>query len=112
MISFCYYTCLTTLILSYRNILVQTLTICESSKSQETRRRTIKSILLYEILLIGYTGSNLNESLIWRNIIQTDIDLRNSHTDLTLPKPKREFPKMSFHYNGAKFTVAKKMTTC
>ena len=56
----------------------------------ETRRCTIKSILLYKVLN-GYTGSNLKESLTWRNTRQTNYDLRNTHTDLTLPKPKSEF---------------------
>jgi len=32
---------------------------------------------------------------------QTDYHLRNSATDLTLPKPKREFPQKSFKYSGA-----------
>jgi hypothetical protein len=34
--------------------------------------------------------------------MQTNYDLRNSHTDLALPKPKREFLKKSFKYSGAK----------
>ena len=34
--------------------------------------------------------------------MQTNYDLRNSPTDLALPKPKREFLKKSFKYSGAK----------
>ncbi len=67
----------------------------------ETRRCTIKSILLYKVLN-DYTGPNLKESLIWRNTRQTNYDLRSSLTDLTLPKPNREFLKKSFNYSGAK----------
>ena len=37
-----------------------------------------------------------------RNVDQTDHHLRNSATDLTLPKPKREFLQRSFKYSGAK----------
>ena len=29
----------------------------------------------------------------WRNSLQTNYDLRDSHTDLVLPKPRREFPR-------------------
>ena len=47
-------------------------------------------------------GPNLKESLIWRNTRQTNYDLRSSLTDLTLPKPNREFLKKSFNYSGAK----------
>ena len=32
---------------------------------------------------------------------QTDYHLRNNATDLTLPKPKREFLRRSFRYSGA-----------
>ena len=67
----------------------------------ETRRCTTKSILLYKVLN-GYIGPNLKESLILRNARQTNYDLRNSLTDLTLPKPKREYLKKSFNYSGAK----------
>ena len=36
-----------------------------------------------------------------RNVDQTDYHLRNSATDLTLPKPKREFLKITFKYSSA-----------
>ena len=58
----------------------------------EVRRRTSKSPLIHKILN-DYTEPNLKESLIRRNIWQTNYDLRNSQTDLAVPKPKREFLK-------------------
>ncbi len=45
-----------------------------ASDDLETRRCTIKSILLYKVLN-DYTGPNLKESLIWRNTRQTNYDL-------------------------------------
>ena len=47
------------------------------------------------------TAPNLKNSFVRRNVDQTDYHLRNSATDLTLPKPKREFLKRSFKYSGA-----------
>jgi hypothetical protein len=57
--------------------------------------------LLYKVLN-GYIGPDLKESLILRNTRQTYYDLRNSLTDLTLPKPKRQYLKNNFNYSGAK----------
>ena len=45
--------------------------------------------------------AQLRNSFVRRNVDQTDYNLRNSATDLTLPKPKREFLKRSFKYSGA-----------
>ncbi len=67
----------------------------------EIRRRTTKAILMFKVLK-DYVEPTLKESLIRRNHMQTNYDLRNSHTDLALPKPKREFLKKSFKYSGAK----------
>jgi hypothetical protein len=36
-----------------------------------------------------------------RNILLNNYNLRNSQTDLTLPKPNSEFLKRSFKYSGA-----------
>ena len=58
----------------------------------EVKRRISKSLLIYKILN-DYTRHNLKESLIRKNIWQTNYDLRNSQTDLAVPKPKREFLK-------------------
>ncbi len=71
------------------------------AETRETRRRTTKAILMFKVLK-DYVGPTLKESLIRRNHMQTNYDLRNSHTDLALPKPKREFLKKSFKYSGAK----------
>ena len=50
----------------------------------EVRRGISHSLLIYKILN-DYTGPNLKESLIRRNIWQTNYDLRDSQTDLGLP---------------------------
>ena len=47
------------------------------------------------------TAPNLRNSFVRKNADQTDYHLRNSATDLTLPKSKREFLKRSFKYSGA-----------
>ena len=54
----------------------------------------MKSSFLYKIIN-DYTAPNLKES-------QANYNLRNSYTDLALPKPRREFLKKSFKYSGAK----------
>ena len=59
-----------------------------------------KSTLMYKILNDD-TTLNLRNSFIRSIVDQTDHHLRNSVTDLTLPKPKREFLKRSFKYSGA-----------
>jgi hypothetical protein len=43
----------------------------------------------------------LKDSFISRNILLNNYNLRNSQTDLTLPKPNREFLKRIFKYKGA-----------
>ena len=62
----------------------------------DARRLRAKSTLIYEILNDD-TAPNLRNSFVRRNVDH----LRNSATDLTLPKPKREFLKRSFKYSGA-----------
>ena len=66
----------------------------------DARRLCAKSTLMYKILNDD-TAPNLRNSFVRRNVDQTDYHLRNSATDLTLPKPKREFLKRSFKYSGA-----------
>jgi hypothetical protein len=62
----------------------------------------MKSILLYKILN-DYTAPNLKESLTGSSLTQANHNLRNSYTDLALPKPRREFlKKKCFKYSGAK----------
>ena len=67
----------------------------------KSRRQKMKSILLYKILN-DYTAPNLKESLTGSGLTQANYNLRNSYTDLALPKPRREFLKKSFKYSGAK----------
>ena len=60
----------------------------------DARRLRAKSTLMYKILNDD-TAPNLRNSFVRKNVDQTNY-LRNSATDLTLPKPKREFLKRSF----------------
>ena len=66
----------------------------------DARRLRAKSTLMYKILNDD-TAPNLRNSFVRRNGDQTDYYLRISATDLTLPKPKRKFRKISFKYSGA-----------
>ena len=66
----------------------------------DARRLRAKSKLMHKILNDD-TAPNLRNSFVRRNVDQTDYHLKNSATDLTLPKPKREFLKSSFKYSGA-----------
>ena len=66
----------------------------------ENRRSGAKSVLMYKILN-EHTAPGLRGSFVRREIDQTNYRLRNTATDLTLPKPKREFLKKSFKYSGA-----------
>ena len=47
------------------------------------------------------TAPNLRNSFVRRNVDQTDYHTRNNATDLTLPKPKREFLERGFKYSSA-----------
>jgi hypothetical protein len=69
----------------------------------KSRRQKMKSILLYKILN-DYTAPYLKESPTGSrsSLTQANYNLRNSYTDLALPKPRREFLKKSFKYSGAK----------
>jgi hypothetical protein len=51
--------------------------------------------------LNDYTAPNLKESLTGSSLTQVNYNLRNSYTDVALPKPKG-IPKKSFKYSGAK----------
>ena len=66
----------------------------------ENRRSGAKSVLMYKILN-DHTAPGLCGSFVRREIDQTNYHLQNTATDLTLPKPKREFLKKSFKYSGA-----------
>ena len=58
----------------------------------ENRRSGAKSVLMYKILN-DHTAPGLRGSFVRREIDQTNYHLRNTATDLTIPKPKREFLK-------------------
>ena len=76
-----------------------------SSKGKRDAAEVRVSVLYTSVSAGNYAVNclaTLKESLIRRNHMQTNYDLRNSHTDLALPKPKREFLKKSFKYSGAK----------
>ncbi len=66
----------------------------------ENRRSGAKSVLIYKILK-DHTAPGLRGSLERREIDQTNYHIRNTATDLSIPKPKREFFKKSFKYSGA-----------
>ena len=55
----------------------------------ENRRSGAKSVLMYKILN-DHTAAGLRGPFVRREIDQTNYNLRNTATDLTLPKPKRE----------------------
>ena len=55
---------------------------------------------MYKILN-DHTAPGLRGSFVGRVINQTNYNLRNTATDLTLPKPKRELLKKSFKYSDA-----------
>ena len=64
-----------------------------------------KTALLYKILN-DFSAPNLKELLIKRSSFQTDYDLRNSHTDLALPKPRREYLKKALSTVVLHFGIA------
>ena len=59
----------------------------------ENRWSGAKSVLI----LNDHTPHGLQGSFVRREIDPTNYHLRNTATDLTLPKPKREFKKMYFN---------------
>ena len=66
----------------------------------DDRRRCAKSIFMYK-MLNDHNAPGLWNSFVRRNVDQTNYHLRNTATDLTLPKPKREFLKRNFKFSGA-----------
>jgi hypothetical protein len=69
-------------------------------ESLDQRRNYTKSIYMYKIIN-DHATPNLKQ--LFRRCSEGDslYDLRNRETDLVLPKPKKEFLKRSFKYNGA-----------
>ena len=66
----------------------------------EQKRNYTKSVLMYKIIN-DHAAPNLKQSFRLYSEGDTMHDIRNHATDLVLPKPKREFGKRSFKYNGA-----------
>ncbi len=66
----------------------------------ETRWYLSMATFVYKVLGDS-PAPTLKDSLIGRNILLNNCNLRNSQTDLALSKPKREFLKRSFKYSGA-----------
>ena len=66
----------------------------------ETRWHLTKAKFLYKVLS-NSAAPTLKDSFISRNTLLNNYNLRNSQTDLTLPKPNREFLKRTFKYCGA-----------
>ena len=72
-----------------------------SCETLDLRRSYSKSAFIYKILN-NYTAPGLKEYFRESIVSQSTYHLRNSETDLTLPKPRTEFLKKSFKYSGAK----------
>ena len=66
----------------------------------DQKRNNTKSIFMYKIIHV-HAAPNLKQSFRLHREGDTLHDLRNRATDLALPKPKRDFGKRSFKYNGA-----------
>ena len=83
--------------------------------SLEIRRKKLKSVYVYKILS-GSSAPCLTENLERLNTLDRGYDLRDSETDLKLPKPKTNFLKRSIKYSASTVwdnlsTVTKKATT-
>ena len=68
----------------------------------EKRRDYLKSIFMYKILN-NLAAPNLDHMFLKVRNCPISYNLRNSDMDLVLPKPKTEFKKRSFSYNGPFF---------
>ena len=66
----------------------------------DDRQRYAKSVLMYKILN-DHIALVPRNSFVRRNVNQTNYHLRDTATDLTLSKPKREFLKRSFKFSVA-----------
>ena len=69
-------------------------------ESLDQRRDYIKSIYMYKIIN-DLAAPNLKQLFRRCNEGDSPYELRNRVTDLILPKPKKEFLRKSFKYNGA-----------
>ena len=64
-----------------------------------------KFIFLYKTLHY-YTAPNLKESLIGGSLMHANYNLRNTNTDMPLPKPRRELLKKVLNIVGQSFGTA------
>ena len=69
----------------------------------DDRRCYAKSVLMYKILN-DHIALVPRNSFVRRNVNQTNYHLRDTATDLTLSKPKREILKRSFKFSVAMLT--------
>ena len=69
-------------------------------KTLDQKRNYSKSMFMHKIIN-DHAAPNLRHSFQLYSEGDTIHDLTNHVTDLVLPKPKREFGKRSFRYNGA-----------
>ena len=69
-------------------------------KNFDTRVEFNKAVLLYSIFENG-NAACLRQQFSAQNNNTNDYNLRNYGTDLSIPKPKKEFLKRSFKYRGA-----------
>ena len=70
-----------------------------SWQTLDDRRHCAKSILMYKIVNDD-TAPGVRNSFVRRNADQNNYHLCDTATDLTLPKPKRQFLKRSFKFSG------------
>ena len=68
--------------------------------SLDVRRKKLKCVFLYKVLN-GISAPCLRENLERLTSLSRGYDLRDSETDLKLPKPRTNFLKRSFKYSAS-----------
>ena len=68
--------------------------------SLDVRRKKLKCVFLYKVLN-GISAPCLRENLERLSVLSRGYDLRDSETDLKLPKPRTNFLKRSFKYSAS-----------
>ena len=68
--------------------------------SLDVRRKKLKCVFLYKVLN-GISAPCLRENLERLTVFSRGYDLRDSETDLKLPKPRKNFLKRSFKYSAS-----------
>ena len=69
----------------------------------QKRRDYLKLIFIYKMILNNLAAPNLNHMFLKMRNCLMSYNLRNSDTNLVLPKPKTEFKKRSFSYHDVFF---------